>query len=353
MLLGIFMVLLAFGTAGALWLELVSLRFPPSLGGAELHSVTTDDGWTLRVAIRRAPVRRFETPVVLAHGLANNLHFFEAPGSLARFLSTAGFDCYSVEFRGAAGPLSLEACDVSFDDHVRFDSPTLVRFVLQHSQQTQVHWVGHSLGGLIGAAYAGSTNAGASTLKTLTTIGSPVFLQLPPHTRWLLRLGIRLAVAGSLPAHWLTRAAAPFAFLTVPFKNLSTNLDNISPSLRQYASANAFAPIWRGVLKQLSHWLTVQRFCSNDGSIDYRQELAALKLSMLVISGTVDGLCLPSAALAHYQQLSSADKLLLSFGKAHGQQQDYGHGDLCLGQHAPSDVFVPLLTWLEARSRSL
>jgi pimeloyl-ACP methyl ester carboxylesterase len=352
-LLGIFVALVTFGTVAVLWLEWVAHRFSPSLDGAELHSVTTDDGWILRVAIRRAAARRFETPVVLAHGLANNLHFFEAPGGLAQFLSKAGFDCYSIEFRGASGPFSLETRDVSFDDHVLLDSPALVRFVLRHSQQTQLHWIGHSLGGLVGAAFAGSSDAGASTLKTLTTIGSPVFLQLPHHTRWLLRFGIQLAVAGSLPAHWLTRAAAPFAFLAVPFKNLSTNLDNISPSLKQYASANAFAPIWRGVLEQLSAWLTSRRFCSRDGTVDYRQELAALKLSMLVIGGTVDGLCPPSAARDHYQQLSSPDKLLLSFGRAHGQQQDYGHGDLCLGQQAPSDVFVPLLAWLEARSFSL
>jgi pimeloyl-ACP methyl ester carboxylesterase len=340
-------------TVAVMWLRGVMWLIPADTRGSRMLWVDTADGRRLEISFRPALEKRFKEPVLLAHGLANTHHFFEAPGGLARFLSAAGFDCYSVNFRGAQEAFSIEPQHISFDDHVFIDAPALVAAILRHSGASRLHWVGHSLGGLIGAACLAQTAAPHSVrahFRSLCTIGSPVFLRLDAHSAVLLRLGQLLAATGSIPAHWALRFIAPFAGIRVKLPQFSTNLDNVKQSLRGYLCAHAFAPIWRGVLQQLFDWLTHGVFRSADQTIDFRAALSRDSLSMLVIGGSIDGLCRPEAARAHFDALQTPDKTLMIFGRAHGHSVDYGHGDLCLGERSTQDVFEPLAKWLTQRS---
>ncbi len=345
----------AVAAAVALWLQWIAFKFPADALGTVRLDVVTADGWRLPVTYRPAMTKRWSEPVLLAHGLANTNHFFDLPGGLSRFLVAAGFDCYTVNFRGAVGPFSLEGHDFTFDDHVRADAPALVSAILAHSKARQLHWIGHSLGGLVGGAYAstlGRTTA-RQQLTSLTTIGSPVFLKLHPTSKRLLQLGMQLTPAGSLPLHWFARLATPMAGLRLRLPKTSTNLDNITSRSKQYLAAHAIAPVWKGVLGQLYDWLEHGVFRSVDSTVDYRAALTNLQLPMLVIGGTVDDLCLPQALYAHFESLFTTDKTMMQFGRAHGQSVDYGHGDLCVGERAEADVFGPLSHWLEHRSTAV
>ena len=84
------------------WLALVSWWFRIRSAPPQLLRVKTGDGWLLAIHFRPARHRRFAEPVLLAHGLAANRHTFEfdPPYSIAHALSEAGFDCYTVEWRG-------------------------------------------------------------------------------------------------------------------------------------------------------------------------------------------------------------------------------------------------------------
>lgn len=315
------------------------------------HLVTTRDGWTLAVWHRPAAERRFAEPVVLCHGLGNNhsiVEFLE-DASLAASLSRRGFECYTLDLRGAgdskgpdAGPL-----DATFDDHLHFDLPAALDFIRAHSAQRNVLWVGHSMGGLLGLAYTGTVKDHG--VAALITVGSPVFFRLHwavmrslTFAKWLAAGGrfplpplaaLGTLVAGRFPPPRVTRATA--------------NLLNIAPKAQRMLLARSFAPLWRGVLAQFEDWVEHDAFRSVDGRVDYRQGVRGLTIPVLVIGGTVDGLAPPSVMKSYFELLTTPDKELVLLGKAHGQALDYGHGDLMVGMNARDEVYPRVGAWLE------
>ncbi|HEX8439984.1 alpha/beta fold hydrolase, partial [Archangium sp.] len=101
----------------------------------ERLKVRCQDGWELTVHERRAPHRRFEEPVLLCHGLAANrcTFDFEPPYSLAHYLTEAGFDCFSVEWRGISyserPPQGRRWPDVTVDELISQDGPAIIEAV--------------------------------------------------------------------------------------------------------------------------------------------------------------------------------------------------------------------------------
>lgn len=311
--------------------------------------VTTTDGWTVVAWHRAARERRFNAPVVLCHGLANNHAFMEFRGehSLARFLSAAGFECYSVDLRGAgaARPPDDLPADATVDDHVRFDVPALVDAICAHAGASRVAWVGHSLGGVVALAAVSTTLK--DRLAALVTIGTPVFFRLPGHLRHLLRLARWLAPWGQFDAS-LARFIAPFAgYAPTPrVTDITANLRNVTPEAQRYLVANVFAPIWKGVLSQLEDWLTHDAFRSVDGAVDYREGIAALEAPTLVIGGTVDLLSPPDATRGLFELLRTPQRELVMFGASYGHSAEYGHGDLVIGAQAPREVYPVISAFL-------
>lgn len=312
--------------------------------------VPTADGWTVIAWHRPAVRRRFALPVVLCHGLANNHRMMEFRGeqNLARFLSEAGFDCYSVDLRGAGATRAPDdgPSDASFDDHVQFDLPALVDAVCKHAGAKQVVWVGHSLGGL--AALAASSSTLKDRLAALVTIGSPVFLKLPAQVPRLVRLARLAAVWGQFDSN-LLRLIAPLVGRATPpsFTQATANLRNLDPLTQRYLVANVFAPMWQGVLAQVEDWMTHGEFRSRDKTLDYRLGLAAFTAPMLVIGGTVDMLAPPDLTRDYFGLLTAPGRQLELFGKTYGHSAEYGHGDLIVGKQAHLEVYPVIRRFLE------
>ncbi|MGQ0507344.1 MAG: alpha/beta fold hydrolase, partial [Myxococcaceae bacterium] len=102
----------------------------------EVLQVRCADGWELSVYFRPAPVRRFEEPVLLCHGLAaNRFNFeFDPPYSLAHVLAEAGFDCFTVEWRGTGGsrkPPKGRRWQYTADELITLDTPAVIEAALQ------------------------------------------------------------------------------------------------------------------------------------------------------------------------------------------------------------------------------
>jgi pimeloyl-ACP methyl ester carboxylesterase len=311
--------------------------------------VDAADGWKL-CAWRRVPVnRRFLEPVVLCHGLSNNHRFleFQPPHGLASALADAGFECFTVELRGAGAAYAGPHRDGCIDDHVRHDVPALIEFARKAAHSPSAFWVGHSLGGLVGLAAADEEVQ--QKLKGLITIGSPVFFKLQWHTRWLVHFGYWLSPFGRFRTEWLAALIAPFAgWISLPIGG--TNLRNMPGWVQRRALAEVIAPIWHGVLRQLRDWTLHDRFGSEDGKIDYRARVKALTVPHLVLGGMADGLAPPLNCKAHFALVGSADKQLKLFGKGEGEDVDYGHGDLVLGTRAHKDVYPVVVDWLIKRA---
>jgi pimeloyl-ACP methyl ester carboxylesterase len=338
----------------ALWVRGVMAFFALKGPRPTAVVVAAVDGWQL-CAWHRAPVgRRFIEPVVLCHGLSNNHRFleFQAPHSLAAALADAGFECFTVELRGAgnAAPAPVGTRpDGCIDDYVRFDVPALLRHALKQSGALKAFWVGHSLGGLV--ALAAAEGEVQEKLKGIVTIGSPVFFQPQWRTRWLLKFGYWLSPLGRFRTDWFAALAAPFAgWLNVPIGKNMANQRNMPGWVQRRALATVIAPIWHGVLSQLRDWTHDDRFRSVDLKTDYRDRIRAMTVPSLIIGGSIDGLAPPANCRQHFAIAGSPDKELQLFGVPFGQQEDYGHGDLLLGTRAHQEVYPKLIAWLEKRA---
>ena len=122
------------------------------------HTATTSDGW--RLALRRYPPAAGTPPrnhpVLCLHGLGASSVVFdlEPERSLARHLAAAGFDVWTADLRGHGasdrpGRGSPRRFGWSLDDHLEKDVPAFIDTVAAASGASRLHWVGHSLGGIL------------------------------------------------------------------------------------------------------------------------------------------------------------------------------------------------------------
>jgi pimeloyl-ACP methyl ester carboxylesterase len=320
--------------------------------------VRCQDGWELAVYVRRAPHRRFEEPVLLCHGLAANrcTFDFEPPYSLAHYLTEAGFDCFSVEWRGIghsrAPPRGRSWSDVTVDDIIAQDGPALIDLALQRTGARRALWVGHSMGGLVGYAVAQGTYG--TRLAGLLALGSPVFFPPNPLLQRLIQIGARSAWPRGFRNEWLSRTLAPFlGYLTLPLSDVVVNPKHILPPIQRKVYANMMASMSFNVLRQFRDWILSNSFRSFDGKVDWREGLARLTLPVMVMGGSSDRLAPPGNLREQFKLLGSQDKALHVFGCERGDKMDYGHGDLLFGTGAPIEVYPEVREWLTAHATPL
>ncbi|MDP3232542.1 MAG: alpha/beta hydrolase [Myxococcales bacterium] len=323
-----------------------------------LLRVPTADGWSLSLWFRAPSQQRFAQPVVLCHGLGNNHAFFEFRGRshLARVLADAGFQVFTMDCRGAGRTVAPEPAfaDVTIDDHVDFDVPAVLEAVREVTGQSQVLWVGHSLGGVIGLL--ASARKAQGRLAALVTIGSPLFFRQSAFFPRALMLAQALSPAGQFPARVLSTLFAPFAGLFPPPRvaRVTARVSNIDGLEQRYLLANVFADLWRGVLSQLQRWIVTGRFTSSVTGEDLRTPaLGITDVPTLVVGGSVDHLAPLDVTQQFFTELQARDKELVLVGEAFGHEVDYGHGDLIVGRDADRDVYPPIVRFLERHARPL
>jgi pimeloyl-ACP methyl ester carboxylesterase len=347
----------AAGTFLAVWVLGVRRHYRVRAAPPLLLKARCSDGWELGVFYRAAAHRRFREPVLLCHGLAAN-HFnfdFEPPFSVAHALSERGFDCFSIDLRGARAsrpPAWRWPKNYSVDDHIRFDAPTLLDLALKRSGAAQAFWVGHSLGGLIGLAVAEGGRAGQ--LRGLATLGAPAYFNYDPPLKRSVRFGLALAWPYRLRYELLSGALAPFlGGVVLPFSDVIAYPRHITEQVQRKLYAQLITSVSRGVLAQFWDWVEHNAFRSLDRQVDYREGIKSLGPPMLVIGASRDQLAPPWSVQWAFELAGSSDKTLKIFGREYGESQDYGHGDLIFGERAPYDVFPLIADWLAARATPL
>lgn len=321
--------------------------YPLRSGASEVLSVHTADGW--RLALHHYPARGTPrpTPVVLCHGVTANLHNWDAgPGSLPRLLAARGFDVYGLELRGS-GDSERTHYRYSFDDYVLRDVPAAVDFVVARAPSGQVHWVGHSMGGMVMYGYL--QRVGQAKVRSLVAVGSPpLVLDRNVYVRFAREVLFPLSTFffDRLPMGLLSELGAPFADdPPVPAVHLIWNPDNMAPDTARAVAANGVNDIAANVMRVLVD----DDFVSLDRAHDYTAEMRRIEVPVLFVGGSLDALAPPAVLAAGYRAVSSADKRIVVFGKANGHVADYGHVDLALGETAAAEVFPEIIRWLEAR----
>jgi pimeloyl-ACP methyl ester carboxylesterase len=217
--------------------------------------VETADGWRLALTRYRPRPQPFPqpllgAPLLLVHGYTQNRRAWNV-GEFVKNMLYFGTDVYLLELRGH-GRSSVEAqrrlcrrenrpaprgLDYGWDldSYLLDDLPAAVQAIKRASGRDEIFYCGHSLGGIIGYAYATLFD----DLMGLITIGSPSDFRRMP--RWMRLTGwgpavffpaIDLTLAGINLAWFLGRATAhaagvatartfrPLRFRRIPFRAL-------------------------------------------------------------------------------------------------------------------------------------
>ena len=115
-------------------------------------------------------------PALLVHGFAQNRRAFLS-GPVPGLLAARGVRVFVGELRGhglsrfdvAGRPFGARR---SLDDHVDRDLPALVEHVLRLTGERRLHYMGHSMGGLVGLALLGRS----PPFISLTAWATPLYL---------------------------------------------------------------------------------------------------------------------------------------------------------------------------------
>lgn len=355
-----------------------NISTPPAM-----FTAVTEDGWAISVS-RYQPARidPQRMPVILCHGLSYNCRFYDLAEevSLARDLQAAGWDVWAPSLRGAGWstkpPLSrlrqLFRGDLytaggvftsqgrgtlkvnwTVDDHIRYDVPTIIELVLKETGCKQVHWVGHSMGGMIMAAHlavGGDDGRVASFVALSVPVFAPAPLSAPMAQLAQSRGAVEVsnaAISTNLPA---VLGQIGGKSLGTPIDVLFFNKANVSDETIRRLSNSGTEEISPGQLAQLIDMLASGHFASADGKTDYTAGLEKIKTPALFAVGTVDNLAPVDAVKLLYNRWGSADKRFVLMGVVNGQKDDYGHDDLVIGRNAKTEVYPAIRQWLESRT---
>ncbi len=322
----------------------------PSLK-TEVHYAKTEDGW--KIAIHHHPGKKSRHPVLLVHGLASNYRNMDFPIkdlSLAHYLSNAGFDCWIVDLRGSGlskkGPLT--AFRWYFDDYVFYDLPAAVDAILKETGAKKIHWIGHSLGGLLSFPFAQFYKK-KQVLRSLVTIASPVTTaSRPGYFQVTHRFDRIIKLFPKLPYRTLSRVAVRFVDLLLGLEgNALFSRDNMTREILIEIMRHAVESVPSSLILQIHDWLNHNYFASRDRKIDYTQSITSMTMPILMIAGSIDSFTPLADIRLAFRRTPSEKKTLMVFGKARGHEHEYGHIDLVLGKNAPKEVFPQILDWLK------
>lgn len=309
----------------------------------DLHIVPARDG--VELAVWRVGTRTGE-PVLLLHGLGSNRLGFDWPGrSFASWLADRGYDVFLPELRGH-GASQRPTSGWSLDDYLIHDLPAVLEAITRLSRYDRVHWMGHSMGGLLWFLLA--THGDPIAVRSAVTLGSALDYR-PGASGFRSLLGLK-PLARRVPAipygelmHWLAPAfgrahATPDSFNLYP--------SNVEAALNRRLHANAFETIPTSLLEQLSSAFDEYGLASQDGSISYLEPLTALQTPTLLVAGSRDPQATLEAVHASAERLGASARVL-ELGRSNGCRDEYGHWDLLVGRRAPREVWPKLLSWLE------
>ena len=327
---------------------------------ARRYSARTRDGWRLALYRYEPRRRRRGAPVLLCHGMSSNRWDMDGPGriSLARYLARHGYDTWIVELRGAGRSTrptwwNGKRYRWTFEDYVQHDAPAALRAVLRETGAAQVHWVGHSMGGMI--AYALLMSPVQRKIASAVTLGSPTMsdvghplLDFGVPYRSVLRL-----LPDRVPLGTLARFAAPFApllarLLRRSIGELGWHAGNVDAALLRALMLTAVDDLPASLLREFARWYDTKAMSDRYAMFDFTEHLERITTPILIIAGARDGLTPVRDLQNVYRRIASSDKVFHIIGRQHGSARDYSHADLILGLRAPDDVYPVVLQWLDA-----
>lgn len=333
--------------AAALYLVVLRMLAGEMPAADETHTVKTTDGWTILLHRYRKRDCTGE-PVLIVHGAMANHHNWDAPrgATLPELLVRNGYDCWLIDFRGcrsgAPAPGRVKS-DATIDDYVLYDLPAALDYIRQVTGYAKVHWVGHSMGGML--LYAYDAIFGAEWIASGTTLGSPIGFE-----------GVSIDQAKPLLAlsrlSWplleaLNRGLAP---MMVTFR-LHTplfpiNWANTHPGVNWRVLYHMIDVLPTNVAETLCHWGMTKTWRMKNDEVDVLEGLRRLQTPLFAVFGVIDTLVPVSQAQLFFANIANKNKRMLLLSRANGCHDDYSHIDLVLGKNCEREVFQSILQWI-------
>jgi len=347
--LAIVLVLASAVLAFDVYLNALRERLREPVLAPEIHNVVTEDGWTIRLHRLASPNGPGE-PVLLCHGLATNHFNFMLPprAAIGDALAEAGYDCWLIDLRacGSAIPApGVSRLDATMDDLLLRDIPAAVEHIAKVTGYDKVHWVGHSMGGML--LYAYELRFGNARLASAVTLGAPIGFAGVRHKSH------SFLVAVATYAHRLMsnafRALTPLIssrkfkvrLLPIDWNNTDTRIG----AAEVYHAMELPLPHIGG---QMNAWASTQTWVMCGGALDVPSRLNELQTPLLAVFGRSDPFIPQNRARAFFDALPNPDKKMVVLSKENGYSADYNHIDLAVSTNGPEEVQRPIVEWLKA-----
>jgi len=336
-------------------------NYGPRMSQDEVCYVEASDGWRLALHhYRPKGDSPHGEPVLLLHGLGASAEQFDlgvgdidAPvPSLAHWLAEQGYDVWVPDLRGSGkserpSPNVKKRWDWCVDDFIEKDMPAFVDYILERSSYKKLHWIGHSMGGILLFCYcarygsdkiASGVAAGAGLDYSEASSSYRAIEPLKEIGRHLKRIPVR---------YWSRQFAPLFGRVWNPIEASFFHPANIAPAAARSIPAGVQYDLSGEVLYQLASLFKEGGFLSADGRIHYAEIASRVELPILLLAGERDLQCRPKVVAKARRLLGGKHNRMLTYGKNHGQEEDYGHFDLFSGLRVEREVFPDVETWLQ------
>ena len=323
------------------WLK---IKYDEEPQADEIHTIRFDDGWRIKL-YRRYNHDSPGEPVLLCHGLMGNPTNFQYPrgNAMVDTLVEQGFDCWMIDLRGnrhCEPPLGTSRYTATYDACLR-DFPEVLKHIRSHAEQQRVHWIGHSMGGMLLYSYA--TVYGTDSLASGTTLGTPPgFANLKLKSMKPFVALINLVPFLADPFMRVMANLGPVFKISSPFAPI--NWDNISPDVNFFSMVEYAPP---AVTRQMEEWGSTGTWTLKGSGIDMMEAMPKLDFPLHLIAGRLDPLAPVASIEKFHQSLASKDTRLTILGVEYGCEHDYNHVELVFSKNGKEEVYLPICDWLK------